>query len=179
MGCSFGNFDRAGGQPDFLQHNLSAATRTYSSLSIAAYGANSIDGTRKALIYFDNLTYSIGAVARGAGGQRPTVGVTIQLPLNGQVFAQDTPVQLSAQALTADQPITKVEFYEQPIGSGDWVKIGETINPAQPMFYSLHPGMVLALEITKWKRAQSRLIRWLPLPRRSTFILFRLLRLLQ
>ncbi len=98
------------GSQTFYSTNLTAATRTYSSLSIVAYGANSIDSTRQALIYFDNLTYSVGAVRGAPNATGATVGVTLQSPANGQIYPQGTLVSFTAQALTAGQPVARWNF---------------------------------------------------------------------
>ncbi|MEI9865049.1 MAG: Ig-like domain-containing protein [Limisphaerales bacterium] len=133
------------GSQTFYTTNLTAATRTYTSLTIAAYGANSIDATRQALIYFDNLTYSIGAVRAAPNATGATIGVTLQSPANGQIYPQATPVSFTAQALTAGQPVAKVEFYEQPIGGGGLVKIAEATNssPTNIVFAAAWNGVAL------------------------------------
>ncbi|HXI69741.1 MAG TPA: PA14 domain-containing protein [Verrucomicrobiae bacterium] len=133
------------GSQIFYSTNLSAAARTYTSLTIAAYGANSIDATRQALIYFDNLTYSVGAVRAAPNATGATIGVTLQSPVSGQVYPQGAPVSFAAQALTAGQPVAKVEFYEQAVGGGGLVKIAETTNsaPTNILFAASWNGAVL------------------------------------
>lgn len=125
--------------------NLTVATTTYNTLTIAAYSANSIDATRKAQIYFDNLTYSIGAVRAAPNDVGTTVGVSLLTPVDGQIYPQGTPVIFNAQALTAGQPIAKVEFYEQPKSGGGLVKVAEATNssPTNVLFTATWNGVAL------------------------------------
>ena len=118
------------GSQTFYSTNTSAASRTYTNFVIAALGANSIIQADSVLFYFDNLTYSVGSVRAAPVAAGPTLGATVQQPVDGEVFPLGTSISFVAQALTAGQPVAKVEFYEQPLGGGGLVKIAETTNSA-------------------------------------------------
>lgn len=112
----------------FYSTNTGAATRTYTNFVIAALGANSIIQADAVQFYFDDLTYSIGGIRALPVANGSTLGVTLQQPMDGQVVPSGTSIQLAAQALTAGQPVAKVEFYIQPKSGGGLVKIGQSTN---------------------------------------------------
>jgi PA14 domain len=118
------------GSQTFYSTNISAASQTYNNFVIAALGANSIIQADSVLLYFDNLTYSVGSVRAAPVAAGPTLGVTVQQPVNGEVFPLGSSISLVAQALTAGQPVAEVQFYEQPQAGGNPVKIAETTNSA-------------------------------------------------
>lgn len=118
------------GNQEFYVTNQTAALTTFSSLVIGTYGEKTIVTADNALLYFDNLTYSVGSVRTAPVETGPTVGAILQSPVNGEVYEKGVPIALTAQALTAGQPVANVSFYQQLATGGSTVEIGVTNNPS-------------------------------------------------